>query len=60
MIRLLIADDHAILRAGLRQLFALTTDMQVVCEAANGAEVLAHLRQVPVDLLLLDLSLIHI
>ena len=57
MIRLLIADDHAILRAGLRQLFALTTDMQVVCEAANGAEVLAHLRQVPVDLLLLDLNM---
>ena len=57
MIRLLIADDHAILRAGLRQLFALALDMQVVAEAANGAEVLAHLRQVPVDLLLLDLNM---
>ena len=57
MIRLLIADDHAILRAGLRQLFALTTDMQVVCEAANGAEVLACLRQSQIDLLLLDLNM---
>ena len=57
MIRLLIADDHAILRAGLRQLFALTTDMQVVAEAASGAEVLACLRQSQIDLLLLDLNM---
>ena len=57
MIRLLIADDHAILRAGLRQLFALTLDMQVVAEAASGAEVLACLRQSQIDLLLLDLNM---
>jgi len=54
MIKLLIADDHAIVRTGLRQLFALTPDLQVVGEAVNGAEVLAYLRQQPVDLLLLD------
>lgn len=57
MIRLLIADDHAIVRGGLKQLFALVQDMQVVAEAANGAEVLARLRQQPVDLLLLDLNM---
>jgi DNA-binding NarL/FixJ family response regulator len=57
MIRLLIADDHAIVRGGLRQLFALTPDMQVVAEAASGAEVLEHLRQLSVDLLLLDLNM---
>ena len=57
MIKLLIADDHAIVRAGLRQLFALASDLQVVCEAVNGAEVLAHLRQHPVDLLLLDMNM---
>ena len=57
MIRLLIADDHAIVRGGLKQLFALAQDMQVVAEAANGAEVLACLRQQPVDLLLLDLNM---
>ena len=57
MIRLLIADDHAIVRGGLRQLFALAADMQVVAEACSGAEVLAHLRQQPVDLLLLDLNM---
>ncbi len=57
MIRLLIADDHAIVRGGLRQLFALAPDLQVVAEASSGAEVLACLRQIPIDLLLLDLNM---
>lgn len=57
MIKLLIADDHAIVRGGLKQLFALATDIQVAGEAANGAEVLACLRQQPLDLLLLDLNM---
>jgi DNA-binding NarL/FixJ family response regulator len=57
MIRLLIADDHAVVRAGLQQLFALAPDIQVVAEASSGAEVLMHLRQGPMDLLLLDLNM---
>lgn len=57
MLRLLIADDHAIVRGGMMQLFALTPDIQVVAEATNGAEVLERLRQGPVDLLLLDLNM---
>jgi len=57
MIRLMIADDHAVMRGGLKQLFALTTDIQVVAETANGAEVLACLSQQPVDVLLLDLNM---
>ncbi len=57
MIKLLIADDHAIVRGGLKQLFALAPDLQVVGEAANGAEVLERLRQQPIDLLLLDLNM---
>lgn len=57
MIRLLIADDHAIVRCGLKQLFALTTDLQVVTEATSGAEVLECLRQFPIDMLLLDLNM---
>lgn len=57
MIRLLIADDHAIVREGLRQLFALAPELKVVAEATSGAEVLACLRQQPVDLLLLDLNM---
>ncbi len=57
MIKLLIADDHAIVRSGLRQIFAMTSDMKVVGEAVNGAEVLASLRQESYDVLLLDLNM---
>ena len=41
MIRILIADDHAILRAGIRALLQLHADFEVVSEAANGQEALA-------------------
>ncbi len=57
MIRLLIADDHALVRGGLKQIFALVKDFQVVGEAANGTEVLERLRQQSCDLLLLDLDM---
>jgi len=57
MIRLLLAEDHAIVRAGLRQLFALVDDIVVAGEASSGAEVLKLLRRETVDLVLLDLSM---
>lgn len=57
MIRLMIADDHAIMREGLKQLFALAGDLQVAGEAENGAMLLERLRQGDVDLLLLDMSM---
>lgn len=57
MIRLLIADDHAIVRGGLKQIFALVPDFEVVGEAVNGAEVLERLRQLQFDLLLLDINM---
>ncbi len=57
MIRLMIADDHAIVRSGLKQIFALVPDFEVVGEAGNGAEVLESLRHEPYDLLLLDLNM---
>jgi DNA-binding NarL/FixJ family response regulator len=57
MIRLLIADDHAIVRSGLRQIFALAPDLEVVGEAVNGAEVLERVRKDSFDLLLLDLNM---
>jgi DNA-binding NarL/FixJ family response regulator len=56
-IRLLIADDHAIMREGLKQLFALTDDLQVVAEAENGAMALERLPQGDIDLLLLDMNM---
>lgn len=55
MICLLMADDHAIVRGGLKQIFALSPDIRVVCEASNGAEVLQHVRNGKFDLLLLDM-----
>lgn len=56
-IRLLIVDDHAIMREGLKQLLALTEDLLVVAEAENGAEALERLRQGDIDLLLLDMNI---
>ena len=57
MIRLFIADDHALVRSGLKQIFALVSDFLVVGEAASGAEVLERLRQLPCDLLLMDVNM---
>ena len=52
-----MADDHAIMREGLKQLFALENGIIVVAEASNGAEVFQNLRRAPVDLILLDMSM---
>lgn len=57
MIRILIADDHSIVRNGVRQILASEHDFLVHGEAANGAEVLAALRHGGVDILLTDLSM---
>jgi DNA-binding NarL/FixJ family response regulator len=57
MIRILIADDHAIVRGGLRQIIATTSDIVVAAEAAQGAEVIDRLRSCAVDLLLLDMTM---
>jgi DNA-binding NarL/FixJ family response regulator len=57
MIRLLVADDHAILRNGLKQLFGLETDITVAGEATNGAEVLHLVGEQEFDLLLLDMTM---
>jgi DNA-binding NarL/FixJ family response regulator len=57
MIRILVADDHAIVRSGLRQVIATTADLQVVAEAARGPEVLERARAGGIDLILLDMSM---
>lgn len=58
MIRVLIADDHAIVRQGLRQILADTPDMEVGGEAGNGFEALRKIREEgPWDVLLLDVSM---
>jgi len=60
MIRVLLADDHPIVRHGLRRLLSLEPDLEVVGEAADGAEVIALIRAVRADVLILDLSLPHL
>lgn len=57
MIRLLIADDHAIVREGLKQLFALTPDIEVAGEAAESSEVIRQVLNGIFDLLLIDLNM---
>jgi DNA-binding NarL/FixJ family response regulator len=57
MIRILIADDHAIVRAGLKQFVADQADMTVVGEAATGAETVSLVRSEPYDVVLLDISM---
>jgi DNA-binding NarL/FixJ family response regulator len=57
MIKILIADDHAIVRKGLKHLCDSAGDVAVAGEAASGDEVLAALQQAQFDLLLLDLTM---
>lgn len=57
MIRVLIADDHSIVRKGLIQLCASMGDVIVACEAANGKELLEALQRDTFDLILLDLTM---
>ncbi|WP_029050477.1 response regulator transcription factor [Cupriavidus sp. amp6] len=57
MIRVLIAEDHAIVRSGLKQIVATTTDIVVSGEAADGAAALEQLRTGEFNLLLLDMTM---
>ncbi len=57
MIRIVLADDHAIVREGLKRILSTVPDFQVVGEAADGTQVLQVVRQTDFDLLLLDLSM---
>jgi two-component system response regulator NreC len=56
-IRVLIADDHAVLRAGLKLLIGAESDMEVVGEAADGPETVRRTRATAPDVVLLDLSM---
>ena len=57
MIRVLVADDHAIVREGLKQILAKSGDLQVAGEAANGNDVLRMVREQPWDVLVTDMSM---
>ncbi|AXT45080.1 MULTISPECIES: response regulator [Chromobacterium] len=57
MIRVIVAEDHTIVREGIKQLIGLADDLQVVGEAANGGAVFDALRAAACDVLLLDISM---
>ena len=57
MIRIVIADDHPILRDGLKKLLSLEDDFEVVGEASDGREVLDQIQEKAPDILLLDISM---
>lgn len=57
MTRIILADDHTILRDGIRALLSAEADLEVVGEASNGTEVLAILETTPVDVVLMDVQM---
>lgn len=57
MLKILIADDHAIVRQGLKQILDGTSDLRVTGEAADGWEALEKVRQEDWDMVLLDISM---
>ena len=56
-IRLLLADDHAVLRAGLKTLLNAEPDMEVVAEAANGGETILKSNEFLPDIVLMDITM---
>lgn len=57
MIRIVIADDHGIMREGLKKVLGADADLAVIAEAQNGHEVMQRVRELEFDVLLLDMSM---
>lgn len=57
MIRVLIVDDHAVVRGGLEQLLATADDMAMAATAVNGEEAIARAAELAPDVILMDLSM---
>ncbi|HSV54134.1 MAG TPA: response regulator transcription factor [Burkholderiaceae bacterium] len=56
-IKVLLVDDHALVREGLKQLFSLTSDICVAAEAINGSQLLEALHNQHFDIILLDMTM---
>jgi two-component system invasion response regulator UvrY len=57
MIKILVVDDHAVVRTGIREFLATVVDFDVVAEAATGVEALSIIETTDLDVVLLDISL---
>lgn len=57
MKRIIIADDHAVVRTGLQMILDETTDLSICGEASNGYELIEKLKSNPYDLVILDISM---
>ena len=57
MIRVMVAEDHTLVREGIKQLVGLASDLSVVGEACNAEQLLEQLRQTPCEVVLLDISM---
>lgn len=57
MIKIVLADDHKIIREGIRQLIEFNEDMEVVAEYSNGRECLENINNIDIDILLLDINM---
>ena len=57
MIKVMIADDQVVVREGLKKILSLDPEIQVVCEAGNGYEVLSQLGEHIVDVILMDVRM---
>ncbi|WP_166878476.1 response regulator transcription factor [Salinibacterium sp. ZJ450] len=57
MIRVLVADDHPMVRSGFRMILESEPDLEVVAEAAHGGEVVDYLRRHQVDVVLMDIRM---
>ena len=57
MLKILVVDDHPIVRQGVKQIIAETSDMEVAGEASDGDEALNHVKQNSYDIVILDISM---
>jgi two-component system, NarL family, invasion response regulator UvrY len=60
MIKIIIADDHPIVRAGMKQIISEAADMSVVAEAGDGRQLLHKIREENFDVVILDITMPHI
>ena len=56
-IRIMLVDDHDVVRTGLKSLLSVETDMEVIAEAANGAEAIEKISSVSPDVIVMDITM---